>query len=518
MVGEVQKSYNALASILKRDADCAYNTIEELRLGPISMPKDHEWLAFINKDNQFVDPQLPIRSVEYIHYPGRDHYACQELRVGLLERKSKYLKSYTAGWYVRPLSSYLYRTLADMQLPRYVLSPTHLHEFKSADKTGAPIMSLYLPEQRLGSHSANGASSNKFILKGRQTGSMHRGHTWVFRAESHDTMMAWYEDIKALTEKTPQERSEFVRSHSRAGSRASARPASVSSDGAMDEEDEEAFGASATDMNVVTAKNQPIQKGVYGNNLPRPNTSGRFPSGDLVISPSRGLQQGPLSPDSVASSNGGHEAHTSPEPTISSNTLPSNILVSRSAHSEFTTEKNKSVKGSSPDRYSKLPATSFPFNAGYDPVTDHHSLGVQSNQHPRTPSPAPPVKNSTVALAASQSDVATGSLPNGTRVNRRFSFTDSDNGNLVKPESPAMAAASAVMGNGKSMTTNGSSGAYDIAGSGLENTSERRKVSKRDSSLRVEMLSRRPDAPRTETGNTISNLHIPGQYPRGLTS
>jgi len=52
-------------------------------------------------------------------------------------------------------------------------------------------MSLYLPEQKLGSHSNPGSSSNKFMLKGRQTGSMHRGHSWVFRAESYDTMMAW---------------------------------------------------------------------------------------------------------------------------------------------------------------------------------------------------------------------------------------------------------------------------------------------------------------------------------------
>lgn len=78
---------------------------------------------------------------------------------------------------------------------RYVLSPTHLHEFKSADKNQAPIMSLYLPEQKLGSHSTFGASSNKFMLKGRQTGAMHRGHSWVFRAESYETMLAWVSHI-----------------------------------------------------------------------------------------------------------------------------------------------------------------------------------------------------------------------------------------------------------------------------------------------------------------------------------
>ncbi|PHH83999.1 hypothetical protein CDD83_2660 [Cordyceps sp. RAO-2017] len=226
VVGEIQKAYNAYAGILKREANNAYNVVDELRDGPIAMPKDQEWIHFVTHDDQIVDPTIPMRSSDQIHYPGQDHVAAQEIRAGLLERKSKYLKSYTAGW--------------------YVLSTTHLHEFKSADKAQAPVMSLYLPEQKLGSHSTEGGSSNKFILKGRQTGTMHRGHTWVFRAESHDTMMAWYEDIKALTEKTPEERSQFVRSHSRSLSQSSRR--SASSDGIVDEDDEEPFSANQIDI------------------------------------------------------------------------------------------------------------------------------------------------------------------------------------------------------------------------------------------------------------------------------
>lgn len=146
-------------------------TVDELRSGPIAMPKDHEWDGFVQNDEHFVDPSISVREAQNIQYPGRDNELAQEVRAGLLERKSKYLKSYTAGW--------------------YVLSPTHLHEFKSADKSGAPIMSLYLPEQKLGSHSNEGASSNKFMLKGRQTGTLHRGHSWVFRCESLETMLAW---------------------------------------------------------------------------------------------------------------------------------------------------------------------------------------------------------------------------------------------------------------------------------------------------------------------------------------
>ncbi|KAF2972054.1 hypothetical protein GQX73_g1542 [Xylaria multiplex] len=265
VVGEIQKSYNAYAGILKREADAGYNTVDDLRSGPIAMPKDREWVSFIQRDSQFVDPEVPIRTAEHIHYPGQDHFACQEIRAGLLERKSKYLKSYTAGW--------------------YVLSPTHLHEFKSADKTGAPVMSLYLPEQKLGSHSTEGGSSSKFILKGRQTGTMHRGHTWVFRAESHDTMMAWYEDIKALTEKSPEELSNFVRGHARTYSRSSQR--SISSDGMVDEEDDIPFTADPA-VSVPSSRQDSFQS--------KSHTGGRFPS-DIQVNAQRGLLV-PLSPTS----------------------------------------------------------------------------------------------------------------------------------------------------------------------------------------------------------------------------
>lgn len=269
VVGELQKAYNAYAGILKREAETALDAVGELRAGPISMPKDNEWEHFVSKDDKFVDPNMPLRTPERIRFRGQDALACQEIRAGLLERKSKYLKSYTAGW--------------------YVLSPTHLHEFKSADKTQAPVMSLFLPEQKVGSHSTDGASSNKFIIKGRQTGSMHRGHTWVFRAESYDTMMAWYMDIKMLTESSPEEQSNFVRKHSRSYSRSSQR--SASSDGMVDEDDEEPF---APDSAVISRGN-PTQ-----DVLPRrPSPGGRFPS-DLTINAERGLQV-PLSPSSVNS-------------------------------------------------------------------------------------------------------------------------------------------------------------------------------------------------------------------------
>lgn len=98
MIGEIQKAYNALAGILKRDADEMYSTIERLQNGPIRMPRDLEWNHFVLHDPHFVNPNLPIRRLEDIEYPGKHHPATCEVRAGMLERKSKYLKSYTPGW------------------------------------------------------------------------------------------------------------------------------------------------------------------------------------------------------------------------------------------------------------------------------------------------------------------------------------------------------------------------------------------------------------------------------------
>lgn len=103
VVGEIQKSYNAYAGILKREAEEAMEVVTALKGGPITMAKDKEWNSFIKNDNNnFIDPALPMRHAEHVHYPGRDSELATEVRAGLLERKSKYLKSYTPGWYVSP--------------------------------------------------------------------------------------------------------------------------------------------------------------------------------------------------------------------------------------------------------------------------------------------------------------------------------------------------------------------------------------------------------------------------------
>ena len=93
-MGVVQGAYG----IIGREADEAYEAVEKLRIGPIAMAKDHEWDAFVDNNEHFVDPKLPVRRVQNITYPGKDDPAASEVKAGMLERKSKYLKSYTPGW------------------------------------------------------------------------------------------------------------------------------------------------------------------------------------------------------------------------------------------------------------------------------------------------------------------------------------------------------------------------------------------------------------------------------------
>lgn len=193
---------------------------------------------------------------------------------------------------------------------RYVLSPSHLHEFKSPDRitSQTPLMSLHIPDQKLGSHSNTGSSSHKFMIKGRQSGGIHRGHAWIFRAESHDTMLAWYDDIKNLTEKTGEERNAYIRQHARSVSAGSNKALSSSDDGVMDEDeaDQVPYSTTASQRDLSPAVVQRPQ---------RPSPGGRFPS---AIATDRTSQV--MLPPSSPSSSEGHDfvarSETPPGPPL----------------------------------------------------------------------------------------------------------------------------------------------------------------------------------------------------------
>ncbi|KAH8151611.1 uncharacterized protein LAJ45_04233 [Morchella importuna] len=256
IVVEIQKSFETYIKLIKLEGEGQDDFAQRLTTSTLQLPADHEWSAFVERDSGIGGSSVPLRTVNDIEYPGHQHPAALEVRSGLMERKSKYLKSYTPGW--------------------FVLSSTHLHEFKVSDRTSDPdpVMSLYLPEASLGKHSEPGATSHKFILKARQTGVLHMGHNWVFRAESHEAMLAWYADIKRLTEVSGAERNAFVTGvvHGRHESIDTTNPEETSDDIGLDndEADEIPYSTDASALAIPAVQENKRPEG------------GRFPS-DLNV-------------------------------------------------------------------------------------------------------------------------------------------------------------------------------------------------------------------------------------------
>lgn len=371
---------------------------------------------------------------------------------------------------------------------RYVLSPTHLHEFKSADKTQSPVMSLYLPEQRLGSHSQESGSSPKFILKGRQTSGVHRSHSWVFRAESFDTMMAWYEDIKALTEKTPQERSEFVRGHSRSFSRTSSR-VSISSDGVVDEDDEEPY--SAHNSAAALTKGSDYQQA----GPRRPSPGGRFPS-DIEVNAQRGLQA-PLSPSSSISgripSPGPNENHHDNEVIAAAGVLPG---------SSFEQHYPQATDGSTQHKYD----AETRYTAGYA----HQE--VQDQPVPQQSSEAPYANHPATIIAAR--GLQNNNAVNGGEVHQSH-YTDEHEASWLGG-GPVEAAAVPAVASQRFPQHPAAPYASGLDITGMKEVPQTTVVPVHGIETRPAYSERtESDAPTLSSEvQTISNLHIPGEYPK----
>lgn len=350
-------------------------------------------------------------------------------------------------------------------------------------------MSLYLPEQRLGSHSQESGSSPKFILKGRQTSGVHRSHSWVFRAESFDTMMAWYEDIKALTEKTPQERSEFVRGHSRSFSRTSSR-VSISSDGVVDEDDEEPY--SAHNSAAALTKGSDYQQ----SGPRRPSPGGRFPS-DIEVNAQRGLQA-PLSPSSSISgripSPGPNEKHQDNEIIAAAGALPG---------SSFEQHYPQATEGNTQHKYDEEPR----YTAGYA----HQEVQDQPTQH--QPSEAP-YANHPATIIAARGLQNNNNAVNGGEVDQSHNTNEHEASWLGG--GPVEAAAVPAVASQRSPQHSAAPYASGLDITGMKEIPQTTVLPVNGVETRPAYSERtESDAPTLSSEvQTISNLHVPGEYPR----
>lgn len=181
VVMEIQQALDHFAQLNSAAATAMQQLVDKMVIdGFVAREPAAEWTAFVSTDPNFVDTATPSRSLDEIEYPYRGDPLTCELRSGQLERRSKYLKSYSRAF--------------------YVLTPSFLHEFKSGDraKHPVPVMSLALDECQISADAKGSSGSHKFVLKTKQ-GDSSRGHNWVFRVESANALQQWMKDIQTLT-------------------------------------------------------------------------------------------------------------------------------------------------------------------------------------------------------------------------------------------------------------------------------------------------------------------------------
>lgn len=178
VVQEIQSALNAFGKLVGAEAANIEKLLSSKILsGYATADSTQEWDAFIARDANFVDPSLKLRNIQDVSYPNMNSSLAYEIRSGYLERRSKYLKSYSRAW--------------------YVLTPAFLHEFKSPDrrKDPLPVMSISLSDCLVELDKKSTSGSHKFTLNTRSA----RGHKWVFRAESQDKLNDWFTDVSTLS-------------------------------------------------------------------------------------------------------------------------------------------------------------------------------------------------------------------------------------------------------------------------------------------------------------------------------
>lgn len=199
VVLEIQNYLRMFLGLIEAEHSSLENyLVPSLTNGFLAKESNFEWDSFIERNlpkasnisnnlvsGKFIDLTFPLRKMTDLDIPNYDSLVNVAVKEGSLERRSKFLKSYSSGW--------------------YVLTCSYLHEFKTPDrrKDQTPVMSLSLDYCLVSEHSKNDgklSGAYKFVLYSKlQNGLIHRGHNWVFRCDTYLTMIEWYNDIKTLT-------------------------------------------------------------------------------------------------------------------------------------------------------------------------------------------------------------------------------------------------------------------------------------------------------------------------------
>lgn len=306
-------------------------------------------------------------------------------------------------------------------------------------------------------------------------------------------MMAWYEDLSVLIDKSPQERNAFVRQHarSRSMSGSSQKAGSVSSDGVMDEEDEDAFGSSATATAIIAQGHGPKQ-----DVLPRPQPGGRFPS-DLSEN-QHGLQA-PLSPSSGSSGFGDVVGQKYGEAPTGYGDIPTShaALVTQQAMEDgvnpYTYKPIENTRTSQPEDFNPSGMVDRALTAAVLP----------GSEHSRHPDDQAGEDQATLLSFDTHSTYA--------RQSEQRAVGAAAAGKVEAPNTPKDS--KAILG-GRSL-----SAVAPAMAANAEPQCHSREVPSSVDAAQQPLASdlTRPTLPNHISATSISQLHVPGEYPRNNT-
>ena len=312
------------------------------------------------------------------------------------------------------------------------------------------------------------------MLKGRQSGGMHKSHAWVFRAESYDTMMAWFSDIKTLTEKSGVERDAFIRrTHARSVSGGSHQAASISDGSALDEDEADHVPYSAAASQPDLPKEEKPQ---------RPNPGGRFPS---LLSINRDSQV-PHSPSSASENSGDREVVATASALPGTGLMAGNMA--KQSHHPQQAAKGEALDGTAADApvlsdtYSPGEPKQMPFSPAVQNVQqgDQHSSNYGDWMAP---------------TAAGAGGLAAGAA--GVEAYRTHEQRKED-------QQPGLQSVDGnpTAQNGTIIPQSSNGAASELAAEHLA-----------DPSAPIKELADRPPLASVPSGISVAQLHVPGEFP-----
>lgn len=198
VVLEVQNYVSMFLNLVNEEnSNFSQHLLPNISNGFLGKESNFEWDAFIERNlpnvnnhgtissGTFIDLNIPKRHLSDFVIKNFDSNLNVAIREGYLERRSKFLKNYTSAW--------------------YVLTCSYIHEFKSNDrkKDPQPVMSLPLDSCTVSDHSKNDGKLEgvyKFILTSKLHNTlMNKTHKWVFRTNTYQNMIEWFDSIKKMT-------------------------------------------------------------------------------------------------------------------------------------------------------------------------------------------------------------------------------------------------------------------------------------------------------------------------------